>query len=451
MRRRLVPFQLVAPNEPLVPTRFRRRRPARPSSAERVGTALAGCLLLAGLAAAPGWVAEGEVRAGTASASFELPARVPLAGYSRRRGEPSEGTHDPVGVRALILQDGDIMVALVSGDLLIVDERLFEAVRARLRASGFSSEPALLLAATHTHSGPGAYGTRFLEKLSMGHFDPAVFEALVRATAGAVARAAQDLAPVRVAYGAAATEGLVVNRVESGGPVDSELVAVGFYREGAEAPMAVVTNFAAHPTTLGAWHRRLSAEYPGVIADELARRFPGVTSLFFAGAVADQGPVKSGEGFERATFLGRPLAERAAAVLQAVSPARPDRVRLLQEQMPLPPASVRVGRWTFPRWLGQALVDDDATLSVARVGEVVFLGVPCDLASTFGARLKAHARARGLRPVVVGFANDYIGYCVPEDLYASDAYESSLAFNGPQTGELIVQKLTEMIDELGER
>ncbi|MBI4341774.1 MAG: neutral/alkaline non-lysosomal ceramidase N-terminal domain-containing protein [Candidatus Omnitrophica bacterium] len=392
--------------------------------------------------------AHAEVRAGVAEIIFALPDKVPLAGYSRRHGKPSTGIHDPVGVRALVLQDGDTVAALVSCDLLIIDERLFEAVRRRLHDAGFSGPMTLLLAATHTHSGPGAYGTKFFEKLSMGHFDPRVFNVLVETIAETIARASRDVAPVRVASAAAATDGLIQNRVEVDGPVDRDVTVVGLYRPDGRDPMAVVVSFAAHPTTLGAWNTRLSADYPGVLRQAIEQRWPQATAFFVAGAVGDQAPVKSGEGFERAERIGRPLADRAIAALSGAAPGDAGHLLAAQTRMPLPPAHVRLGRFTVPRWLGARFVDDDATLTVLAVGRAAFFGAPCDLAAGLGEALKASARARGLEPVIVGFANDYIGYCVPERLYDQKAYESSLAFNGPKTGKLVVEGLQRLLDDI---
>ncbi len=76
------------------------------------------------------------------------------------------------------------------------------------------------------------------------------------------------------------------------------------------------------------------------------------------------------------------------------------------------------------------------------------LGAPCDLSSTLGQQLKEAARARGLFPIVVGFADDYIGYCVPESVYRTAQYEALMAFNGPNTGGLIVKRLIQMLDEV---
>jgi hypothetical protein len=394
----------------------------------------------------PAWAE--PVQAGVARVTFDLPRYVPLAGYSRRHGKPSAGARDPVGARALVLQGGGVTVALVSCDLLIVDERLSASVRERLAARGFPPELTLVLAATHTHSGPGAYGSAFFEKLSMGHYDPQVFDAIAESIVEALAQARAKLAPVRLAYRSGSTEGLVVNRLESSGPVDAEVSVVGLYPQDRAEPLAVLVSFAAHPTTLGAWNMELSADYPGVVVEALEERYPGSTAMFFAGAVADQGPVKSGERLERTQRLGRELARYAAALLEEVHPEPLSSLAAEQAVMALPPPHVRLGRVVLPRWVGRRLVDDDATLSVVSLGDLVLFGAPCDLASDLGAKLKASARGRGLQPLLIGFADDYIGYCVSASLYKAKEYESSMAFNGPRAGELVVERLIDMMDNV---
>jgi hypothetical protein len=101
---------------------------------------------------------------------------------------------------------------------------------------------------------------------------------------------------------------------------------------------------------------------------------------------------------------------------------------------------------SLPRWIGRSLVDDDATLSVAVVGPVAFFGVPCDLDASLGLSLKHAVRSKGWQPILIGFASDYIGYCVTEETYRTGRYEALMAFNGPKTGKLIVKRLEEMLE-----
>ena len=412
--------------------------------------------------------AQEKLYAQTASAEFELPYGIPLAGYSKRKGEPFAGVHDPVGVRAISFLSGGNTVVLASCDLLIIDEELASAVRARVRSLGLSDDVHILLAATHTHSGPGAYGRRFAEKISMGHFDATFARWLTETIAQTIVRATQNVRPVQVAYASAEAPGLVQNRMDEKGIVEDEVDVVAVYALEQESrvdpdvidqndsvrfvlhkrPLAVLVNFAAHPTTLGAWNRKASADYPGVLRDELQKRFPGSTVLFFAAAVGDQAPVKEGEGFERAVRIGKPLADRVEALLKTAQPDASAVVAAKARVMTLDKPQIRVGFLRWLPWLGRHLADDDATLSIARVGPVVFAGIPCDLTAGLGREIKAAARAQQLSPMLIGFADDYIGYCLPSELYDSDAYEAKMAFNGPHTGERVTQALIDMVRDV---
>lgn len=382
--------------------------------------------------------------------AFTLPAGVPLAGYSRRKGRPSHGLHDPVHARAVVLAQGTTQVVLVSADLLIIDEGLHAAVRKQLLAEGFAADFTLWLAATHTHSGPGAYGRRFAEKISMGHFDPAVFDALVQGIVEAVQAARAGLTPVGVGYQAVSTQGLVKNRVAENALADNALILVGLYPlEESRAPLAVLGSFAAHPTTLGAWNRELSADYPGVWAAAIEHAYPGAVALFFAGAVGDQAPVTSGEGFERAAWLGEALARQTLTVLAALPSTAPQVLAGGHQVVPLPRAQVRVStHWALPGWLSRRLVDDDATLTAWRLGDIVALGTPCDLEAALGAQLQTATRAQGRQPLVASFVNDYIGYCVSPARYAEGAYEALMAFNGPTTGPRLMEELAALVGQL---
>ncbi len=384
---------------------------------------------------------------GTAKLDLIPPVKTPLAGYSRRKGRLATGVHDPPFVRVVAIHADDTTVALVSCDLLVIDERLFDAVKTRFQATEPHRPIHLLLAATHTHSGPGAYGQKWLEKISMGHFDPVVFEFLASRIAQAISTALAKMQPVTMSDAATMTTGLVTNRMRPDGVVDPELSVVAFL-DAQRNPVAVVVDFSAHPTTLGAWNTLLSADYPGVLAQQIEQRYPTSVCLFLAGAVGDQGPVKQGEGFDRPTWLGTELATHVSVLVDQSHPEPVPSVFVEQRVVRLPPAHLRLGSVLLPSWFSQPFVDDDATLTVIAIGPVLLMGVPCDFSAELGLTLKSYAREKGFRPLVVGFANDYIGYCLPERWYRTQAYEAMLAFNGPRTGELLVETLKQMIDQL---
>ena len=110
----------------------------------KVASAIA--LLLSGISANAADIA---LEAGVAKVEITPTFNGPMYGYSNRKCGPSNGTHDPLFAKALVLRTGDSAVAIVTLDLgSIVSESLTREVANKLRI------PALLLSASHTHSAP---------------------------------------------------------------------------------------------------------------------------------------------------------------------------------------------------------------------------------------------------------------------------------------------------------
>ncbi len=387
-----------------------------------------------------------DLQAGAAFTAFQLPRGTPLAGYSRRKGHPSQGTHDPVGVRALALHGAGASVVIASCDLLMIDEELHDAIVQRAQERGLPADFLVLVAATHTHSGPGAYGRHFGEKISMGHFDPEVQAVIINAAAEAIVNAAAKLQPVRASFSSIETQGLAKNRVQDNGLVDNTLRVAAFYPAGeSRDPVAVILNFSAHPTSLGASNMLFSADYPGVARQQIESAFPGAVCLFLAGSVGDQAPIKQGNGFETAERIGSALAVAAKQALAQMQPKSTDALYAVRTVQPLGKPRVRINKTALPGWLSRRLVDDDGTLTAIAIGDIVLAGVPCDWSAELGARVHQAAETAGFHSMVVGFADDYIGYCMSPDVYETGAYEAAMAFNGPNTGVQLADALAAMI------
>ncbi|MCL4852302.1 MAG: neutral/alkaline non-lysosomal ceramidase N-terminal domain-containing protein [Bryobacteraceae bacterium] len=90
-----------------------------------------------------------ELRAGVARVDITPAVSMQMYGYRDRECGPSNGTHDPLYAKALVLESGGSRMAIVTLDLgSIVSERLKDEVRAKLGIT------VLLLAASHSHSAP---------------------------------------------------------------------------------------------------------------------------------------------------------------------------------------------------------------------------------------------------------------------------------------------------------
>jgi hypothetical protein len=391
----------------------------------------------------------GPLRIGTAKVDITPLIGLPLAGYGART---STGVHDPIMARALAISNGSVPVVIVSMDLLAITDDLFRSVYKKVRDVVPLPEENLLITATHTHSGPGNIGKRFWETLAAGPYNDGVFEMTTDGAARAVIGATQQLRPATVAYGRADAGGLILNRMIKDGPTDPELSFLVFKTpEG--RPLAYLVNFSAHPTLLRSTNRLLSGDFPAVVSRilEESQSPEEIVALYISGAVADQRalPPKGDNVFERAERMGRELAER---VLTA-SPRLPahDRLDLTSGRIPLelPPPQIKVNAaHRLPVWMGRVLLDRSSSIQVVKIARTLLLAVPCDLGSEIGMALKQYSRDRGFDPIIVGFANDYIGYVISGKYYSSPAYEAFMSFNGPFMEDYMTFALEKMIDRL---
>ncbi|HLL49665.1 MAG TPA: neutral/alkaline non-lysosomal ceramidase N-terminal domain-containing protein, partial [Thermomicrobiales bacterium] len=93
--------------------------------------------------------------AGVAAATFSIEEGTPLAGYAARSGA-SVGTLDVLFITALILQERNNRLVILSADVAAVDVDLRREVSS---AAGLKYSE-LAICASHTHSGPAGVVAR---------------------------------------------------------------------------------------------------------------------------------------------------------------------------------------------------------------------------------------------------------------------------------------------------
>jgi hypothetical protein len=352
----------------------------------------------------------------------------------------------------LAVRAGDRTLVLVSLDLLAVTDDMVLAVEERIRREVPLPDGSLILAATHTHSSFGAVARRVWESFAAGEYDEPTFHFLVERAAASGIDALGQLAPARIAWGEASAPDRIANRMIPGGPTDSTIPFLSIHRRDG-SPVATVVNFAAHATVLKADNFLLSADYPGAVVHALEQQ--GGVALFTAGAVADQTgvPPAAHDRFAAMDAMGIDLAARVEAARRAlpatawVDHAAVDTWRL---PIPLPAPQVKVSpHRRLPALVGNLLFDRHTTLTVAVIGEGLLIAVPCDLSATIGASWKAEAARLGRRAVIVGFADDYVGYVIPSEYYETSHYEARMSFNGPYMDGYLTDVVTRALHRLG--
>lgn len=396
------------------------------------------------------------LEAGAARVNLSVPAGAPLAGYGNvaRRSllpdvfgrhahafwfKPSQGERDALAARALVLQVGGRRVAWVALDLLAVDRAFTADVERRLQAAGVSPAT-LVLSASHTHSGPGAYvDSALLGWLALDRLDGAVRGALLDAVVAAVRQADGARRLARVASASVATPRLTTSRL--GQALDSELLVLRVTSAGG-APVALVWNYAIHGTMLGPRNLRLSGDVMGEASRRLEQVL-GAPVLFVNGAVGDVSPARHGE--REMTALGTELADLARAGWTQAEPiGRPTlAVAALSAALPPPRVSAHncLGGWapraiTLP--LGSAL-PRETTLTAVALGNVGWVTFPGELQTSLGRGIKNAGGAPLRHVLVAGVTNDYLGYFVAAADYDRPGYVSCASVYGPDAGTCLAE------------
>ncbi|MFP4058563.1 MAG: neutral/alkaline non-lysosomal ceramidase N-terminal domain-containing protein [Candidatus Brocadiia bacterium] len=403
-----------------------------------------------------------RLRAGIARANLTPYVGAFLAGFASR-DRPSEGIHDELFARALVLEAGQRTVALVTCDLVGLGTDSVGRIREHVEEATAIAPDAVMVACTHTHSGPT---TGILRHPG---FDPHLLAVTERKIAGAVAEAHRSMAEAALGWGTGQVP-IGVNRRERGddgamrlgrndaGPVDHEL---GVLRvDGAEGrPMALVAVYACHPVVLGGGNYLVSADFPGQLAALVERVHPGALCGFLNGACGNINPPRVGGSFEDARRLGMRLGAEALAAAERVE-CRPEVVLEARQAVAdaplddLPPAgeardlvearTKELDQQLARGELSRELADADPALGYARdvvteygnprrpssrplelhalrLGEGLVVGMPGETFVELGAAIQAASPLP--HTFVVGYANGTVGYIPTDAAFQEGGYE----------------------------
>ncbi len=404
-----------------------------------------------------GWAA--ELTAGVARVDLTPPMSMksPLGGYGERMNRPAEGVHDRVFAKAVVFSDGKRKFALVTADLLGVAPPMKPEIVKRLADKGWSAEQILILP-SHSHGSieMNAINPANVFKIpNLGIHNPELYEFTVNNFVRLIEQAEATLVPVRIGTSSMRAEGFNRNRRKGETLVDDELTVTRIDKADGK-PLAVLVNFTAHPTFMSAREMLFSADWPGHLQRTMEAVIGNdVTVLYYNGAEGDQstrGRANAGDSrWEMQERYGLELGLVAANLWEQVATEQDVAFDYHLEPIALPdhswhPDFMSTGGTEYG--LTEQLLRDmftkmfprETTSGSVRVGELVIIGVPGEMAAGLGLKIKQEtARRTGARhPTIGGLANEWISYILSEDAYVKGGYEASVSFYGKTLGDTIV-------------
>ena len=421
-----------------------------------------------------------SLRIGVARVDYTPALGLPLMG-NFRDDYGARGIHDPLYSRALVFQNSaGRKVALLSLDICMIDRNNTSLMRRSIASQTDLRPENIIIAATHTHSGPAAMRLGSLPKAD----DAAVEKFLTKAATAAVL-ANQQLRPSRLTIGATTESRVSFNRrlrckdgqthmnwegldpsfvIEPLGPIDPQVTTLVIEQDG--KPAAGLVNFALHPAILAGDNWLYSADYPGYLAESLARLTGGdFLTFFFNGCCGNVNHIDytdktQGRGYAMTQRVGYLLGVAAAEARARATPVggsevaisremvRLKRLKISEEQVRWSEEGVRKAKEHPARGQVDGLPDehyartwlemhrkqgDDDLVEVCalRLGDVGIVTFPGEMFCEFGLQVKRQSPTK--HTLVIELANDEIGYLPTHEAFAQGGYE-------PTTGTTLYEK-----------
>ncbi|HRU04681.1 MAG TPA: hypothetical protein P5137_02765 [Candidatus Brocadiia bacterium] len=211
-----------------------------------------------------------------------VPLFTELYGYGPFLGRRNRGVRDPLFCRVASFRNGAKRVLLIVSDLVTMDPEAAWRIRGELGRLLRIPGDCVLVAGTHTHSGPTVSKGIGWGELDLD-FQRGWMETAVRVARQAVA----DEEAVTAACGRVAlAEKLGCNRVVTDGPTDPDIRWARFVTGDGRAKL-LIHNHAMHAVVFGPKMLRVSADWPGEASRRIVEQGLAQNAMFLQGAAGD--------------------------------------------------------------------------------------------------------------------------------------------------------------------
>jgi len=432
---------------------------------------------------------------GVAAVRITPPLGTPMAGYYYVRG--AEGVHDHLYAKTLVVEKNGTRIAIVSCDLIEISAELAAEIRLLAEASTGIPAEHIMISATHSHTGPvilspaNMYGTdekvRDLLADYMKELPGLVAESIIQANDG--------IQPARLSFGTGYEKTISYNRrffmtdgtvgwnpgklnpmiIKPAGPIDPE-VGVLYAESEAGKALSTYVNFALHLDITGGLE--ISADMPYTLSKILGGlKGKDMVTLFGQGCCGNINHinVKSGEpqkGHAEAERIGTVLAGEVIKTYTRLEPLKVDVIRARSEIVGLPLTEFSKDELERAREITDKfgeknaapfmemvnafkIVDVyerkgktiDAEVQVFTLGEnFAIVSLPGEIFVELGMYIKERSPYPGT--MVLELTNGSVDYIPDRKAFVEGNYEAVSARCAPGSGEFLVERVLEILNEM---
>ncbi len=443
-------------------------------------------------------VNDSELTAGLAVIDITPPVPYRMSGYFNER--LSTGTSNPLHAKAIVLRQGKERAALVFCDIIGLSLDVSSRVRRQVAEQTGIPAGNILIAATHSHTGPLYFGAlrKYLHNMAVAEQGSDPYEKvdysseLAAKIVRVITQADAAAKPIRLKAGAAEQQGLSFNRrfhmkdgtvrfnpgvlnpdiVRPAGPIDPGVGIVFFSDAESGGAAAALVNFTLHLDTVGG--TKYAADFPFYVEQSLREKYGDEFVLLFGtGACGDINHIDVTKRERLKTdFIGNTLAQTVKAKAGSLEIVGEPALAVRSEVVEVPlqrygPQKVAWARESIKKvgtrelsFLEQVEAYKILALEMRPGGtiglevqvfrlssDVAVVGLPGEVFVDLGLAIK---RASPFATtLVIELCQDAPGYIPTKKAFAEGSYETVNSRIAPGGGEIMVDAAVRLLKELG--
>jgi len=443
-------------------------------------------------------VNDSELTAGLAVIDITPPVPYRMSGYFNER--LSTGTSNPLHAKAIVLRQGKERAALVFCDIIGLSLDVSSRVRRQVAEQTGIPAGNILIAATHSHTGPLYFGAlrKYLHNMAVAEQGSDPYEKvdysseLAAKIVRVITQADAAAKPIRLKAGAAEQQGLSFNRrfhmkngtvrfnpgvlnpdiVRPAGPIDPGVGIVFFSDAESGGAAAALVNFTLHLDTVGG--TKYAADFPFYVEQSLREKYGDEFVLLFGtGACGDINHIDVTKRERLKTdFIGNTLAQTVKAKAGSLETVTEPALAVRSEVVEVPlqrygPQKVAWARESIKKvgtrelsFLEQVEAYKILALEMRPGGtiglevqvfrlssDVAVVGLPGEVFVDLGLAIK---RASPFATtLVIELCQDAPGYIPTKKAFAEGSYETVNSRIAPGGGEIMVDAAVRLLKELG--
>jgi len=374
-----------------------------------------------------------------------------IAGYGQNRR--SLDAHDRLSARCLVLESRGVRLAIVSCDLIGLPRYEIEKIRARIKSV---PPDHVIVAATHTHSGPDTVG-QWGPGIAVRGVDDAWLASTLGKIAQLVDETSAQLRPADIRFSSRSDITGISKNIRVPRILDTEL-GVMQVRDIKDAKcIATLVNYACHPEILN--NRHMTADFPHWLYETIEAKVGG-TCIYVNGAQGgmitadyDESTAPKGENWAAAESLGRRLGQYALESLDNAVLAQGPAITFQRSVFNVPLENKMFQTLIkLHVFQGGALKNGQVETEVSRftIGPAEFLTIPGEALPNVGFYLKRHMH--GQPKFLLGLTDDFLGYILAPEDYGLRLYEYESGVSvGPAIEPQVTRHLLDLINDPGHR